>query len=200
MSGGEAGGRSVVATGRELAVCAVALGLARWRGAGGAYLTVEGEATPNFYRQAGRGPSIGWFTTLHPLALPVADSAHETLSLVVDRIRSVPHDGVGYGVLRHLSPHGPAVARLRALPEPRVLLAHVPGDLETFDSGVGLLRTRWDLAVNLKRSMTSWFPLIVAVAEREGEVHVEVNSLGDFAQSEVDALADAIVDGYGGLV
>ncbi|MFT7839211.1 condensation domain-containing protein [Saccharothrix sp. BKS2] len=180
------------ASGREVALCAVALGLARWSGAGGAYLTVEGEATPNAYRQAGRGPSIGWFTSLHPVALPVAGDARATLPLVVDRARSVPNDGVGYGVLRHLSPHGPAVARLRAAPEPRVLLVHVPGDVAAFDSGVGLLRTRWDLSVNLKRAMTSWFPLIIAVSERAGEVSLEVNSLADFGRSDLGSLADGI--------
>ncbi|GAA3463671.1 condensation domain-containing protein [Saccharothrix longispora] len=187
------------ASGREVALCATALGLARWSGADGAFLAVEGEATPNVYRRAGRGPSIGWFTSLHPVSLPVADSARATLPLVVDRARSVPHDGVGYGVLRHLSPHGPGPAALRALPEPRALLVHVPGDVAAFDTGVGLLRTRWDLAVHLKKAMTSWFPLIVAVSERAGEVRVDVNSLADFGQSEVEALADGIAAAYGEL-
>ena len=187
------------ASGREVALCAVATGLARWRGSDGAYLMLEGEATPNVYRHAGRGPSIGWFTSLHPVALPVAASVRDTLSTAVDRARSVPHDGVGYGVLRHLSPDGPAVGRLRALPEPRVLLAHVPGDMAAFDSGIGLLRTRWDLSVNLKRAMSSWFPLIIAVSERAGEVGLAVNSMVDFGQSEVEELADAIVAAHGEL-
>ncbi|WP_245949686.1 condensation domain-containing protein [Saccharothrix carnea] len=187
------------ASGREVALCAVATGLARWRGEEGAYLMLEGEATPNVYRHAGRGPSIGWFTSLHPVALPVTAGAQDTLATAVDRARSVPNDGVGYGVLRHLSPHGPEVGRLRALPEPRVLLVHVPGDLAAFDSGIGLLRTRWDLSVNLKRGMTSWFPLIIAVSERDGEQRLEVNSLVDFGQSEVEALAEAITSAYGEL-
>ncbi|OKI32047.1 peptide synthetase [Saccharothrix sp. CB00851] len=187
------------ASGREVALCAAATGLARWRDAEGAYLMVEGEATPNVYRHAGRGPSIGWFTSLHPVALPVAASARDTLATAVDRARSAPHDGVGYGVLRHLSPHGPEVGRLRALPEPRVLLAHVPGDLAAFDSGIGLLRTRWDLSVNLKRAMTSWFPLIIALAERDGQMRLAVNSLVDFGQSEVEELAEAIATAYGEL-
>lgn len=185
------------ASGRELALCAAATGLARVGGAAGAYLMVEGEATPNAYRRAGRGPSIGWFTSLHPVALPVADRAHETLSLVVDRSRSVPHDGVGYGVLRHLSPHGPAVDRLRALPEPGVLLVHVPGDMAAFDSGVGLLRTRWDLSVNLKRAMTSWFGLIIAVSERDGEVRLELSGSAGSGEAGLEELADAIAAAYG---
>ncbi|MFI9005605.1 condensation domain-containing protein [Actinosynnema sp. NPDC053489] len=191
--------RLASASAREVALCAVASGLARWSGAPGAFLAVEGEATPNAYRPAGRGPSIGWFTSLHPVALPVPGSARDALPLVVDRARSVPHDGVGYGVLRHLSPHGPAVARLRALAEPRVLLVHVPGDVAAFDSGVGLLRTRWDLSVNLKRAMTSWFPLIIAVSERSGEVRLEITSLLDFGQDETEALADAITACHGEL-
>lgn len=76
------------------------------------------------------------------VAVEQAAGARDALATAVDRARSVPNDGVGYGVLRHLSPHGPEVGRLRALPEPRVLLVHVPGDLAAFDSGIGLLRTR----------------------------------------------------------
>ncbi|MGW4113976.1 condensation domain-containing protein [Actinosynnema sp. NPDC004786] len=185
------------ASGRELALCAAASGLARVGGAAGAYLMVEGEATPNVYRRAGRGPSIGWFTSLHPVALPVAGAARDTLSLVVDRARSVPHDGVGYGVLRHLSPHGPGVDRLRALPEPGVLLVHVPGDMAAFDSGVGLLRSRWDLSVNLKHAMTAWFGLIIAVSERDGEVRLELSGSVGADPSGLEELADAIAAAYG---
>lgn len=53
--------------------------------------------------------------------------------------------------------------------------------------------------MNLKRGMTSWFPLIIAVSERDGEQRLEVNSLVDFGQSEVEALAEVITSAYGEL-
>ncbi|MDQ3403427.1 MAG: condensation domain-containing protein [Actinomycetota bacterium] len=185
---------SVAATEREIALCATAHGLARWSGVAGAYLTVEGEATPNVYRQAGRGPSVGWFTSLHPVLLPVEPgaSASDCLPGVVDRVRSVPNDGVGHGMLRHLSPNGAAVDRFRALSEPRAILLHAPSDMAAFDAGVRLVRTRWDLSINLKQAIASWFPLIIAIAERESRLCVELTSAGSFGQSQLESMAEHI--------
>ncbi|MCG8919819.1 condensation domain-containing protein [Actinokineospora sp. PR83] len=179
---------------REVALCAVAHGLAQWSGTAGAYLEVEGEATPSAYRHAGRGPAVGWFTTLHPVVLPIEPgaTARDCLPDVVDRVRSVPNDGVGHGMLRHLSPHNPAVARFRALPEPQAILLHAPSDMAAFDAGVRLIRMRWDLAVNLKQAVSTWFPLIVAVAERESRLCVELTSVDRFSQAELEAVAARI--------
>ncbi|WP_103349318.1 condensation domain-containing protein [Amycolatopsis sp. CA-128772] len=184
------------AEGREAALCAVSCGLARWQDAPSAFVMTEGEATPNPFRLAGRGPSVGWFTTLHPLVLPVAPgtTARDCLPEITDRARSVPNDGVGYGMLRHLSPDSPGTARLRALPEPDVLVLHGPSDTSAFDSGVRLLRTRWDLSVNLKRAVASWFPLVVTSAVRDGALRLAV--AGGVGEDRLDALADAIVGAF----
>ncbi|MEV5712630.1 condensation domain-containing protein [Amycolatopsis mediterranei] len=184
------------AQGREAALCAVSCGLARWQAAPSAFVMTEGEATPNPFRLAGRGPSVGWFTTLHPLVLPVepGTAARDCLPEIADRARSVPNDGVGYGMLRHLSPDSPGTARLRALPEPEVLVLHGPSDTSAFDSGVRLLRTRWDLSVNLKRAVASWFPLVVTSAVRDGALRLAV--AGGVGQERLDALADEILGAF----
>ncbi|WP_410590176.1 condensation domain-containing protein [Amycolatopsis sp. lyj-23] len=184
------------AEGREAALCAVSCGLARWQDAPSAFVMTEGEATPNPFRLAGRGPSVGWFTTLHPLVLPVGPgaTARDCLAEITDRARSVPNDGVGYGMLRHLSPDSPGTAELRALPEPEVLVLHGPSDTSAFDSGVRLLRTRWDLSVNLKRAVASWFPLVVTSAVRDGALRLAV--AGGVGEDRLDALADEIVAAF----
>jgi amino acid adenylation domain-containing protein len=183
------------AEGREAALSAVARGLARWRGTSCAYLMTEGDATPNAFRLAGRGPSFGWFTTLHPLVLPVepGSTARDCIAEATERIRSVPNDGVGYGILRHLTPDSPAVARLRSLPEPEVMVVHAPSDTGGFDRGVRLLRTRWDLEVNLKQSVTAWFPVIVSTKVRDGALRLAVTSRRGVSQEDLDSLADEIV-------
>ncbi|RSM44580.1 peptide synthetase [Amycolatopsis balhimycina DSM 5908] len=184
------------AHGREAALCAVACGLARWQDAPSAFVMTEGESTPNPFRLAGRGPSVGWFTTLHPLVLPVGrgTTARDCLPEITDRLRSVPNDGVGYGMLRHLSPDSPGTARLRALDEPDVLVLHGPSDTSAFDSGVRLLRTRWDLSLSLKRAVASWFPLVVTTAVREGALRLAV--AGGVGQDRMDALADEILGAF----
>jgi hypothetical protein len=152
----------------------------------------EGEATPNIYRAASRGHAIGWFTTLHPLFLPV-DPALEVgacLPQVSDRIRSVPNDGVGYGILRHLSPPSSEVTRLRALPEPTVLVTHLATDTSSFDRGLRHLRNRIDLQLRLKRPQTVGFGIVISSWTHQGTLTIAVAHDTSLAVAEMTALAD----------
>ena len=48
--------------------------------------------------------TVGWFTTLYPVRLALAETAgsRDALREVKERLRSLPHQGIGYGVLREL--------------------------------------------------------------------------------------------------
>jgi non-ribosomal peptide synthase protein (TIGR01720 family) len=56
--------------------------------------------------------TIGWFTNIYPVALPTTtpdstpDPTH-TLATTRDTLRTVPRHGLGYGLLRHLTPWNP---------------------------------------------------------------------------------------------
>ncbi|MEV8533411.1 amino acid adenylation domain-containing protein [Streptomyces sp. NPDC051211] len=57
--------------------------------------------------------TVGWFTGLHPVRLPAADTALDTLKLVKEAVRSAPDSGAGYGMLRYLNPQlAPVFAQL----------------------------------------------------------------------------------------
>ncbi|OZD08144.1 hypothetical protein CH275_06230 [Rhodococcus sp. 06-235-1A] len=48
--------------------------------------------------------TVGWFTTVHPIALAPADSVIATTSAVKTALAAIPHDGRGFGLLRYLDP------------------------------------------------------------------------------------------------
>ncbi|WP_133054654.1 condensation domain-containing protein, partial [Niastella populi] len=52
--------------------------------------------------------TVGWFTTVYPFVLNVADSSNQTESLVnvKEDLRRVPNKGIGYGILNYLSREG----------------------------------------------------------------------------------------------
>jgi phthiocerol/phenolphthiocerol synthesis type-I polyketide synthase E len=60
--------------------------------------------------------TIGWFSTIYPIALPCMDSAGasapQLLSEVSRTLDAVPHHGIGYGLLRYL--HAPTAEVLAA--------------------------------------------------------------------------------------
>ncbi len=106
----------------ELVLAAVALSLRAWSGRDTVLVDVEEDG-----RQADLGAdldvsrTVGWFTSLYPLAIGLGDAAGPAAALaaVQQARRSVPNRGVGFGVLRYLA--GPAAAsRLAALPRARV--------------------------------------------------------------------------------
>lgn len=71
--------------------------------------------------------TIGWFSTLYPIALRCADlasaSAAQLLEEVSRTVKAVPHYGIGYGLLRYL--HAPTAALLGAVGSPDILVSYL---------------------------------------------------------------------------
>ncbi|PPK68806.1 non-ribosomal peptide synthetase [Actinokineospora auranticolor] len=110
---------------QEVLLAGLAGAVARWRDApAGVLVDVEGHG-----RHAVDGEdllrTVGWFTSVHPVRLDVTGidlagaavgtaAAGELLKSVKERVRAVPGDGLGYGLLRHLNPD--TAGRLADLP------------------------------------------------------------------------------------
>ncbi|WP_329263152.1 amino acid adenylation domain-containing protein [Streptomyces sp. NBC_01478] len=113
----------------------LALALTRWRRTRGV------SATSTLVRLEGHGRdeqlapgadlsgTIGWFTAMFPVRLDLAGideadafaggpAAGRAIKAVKEQLRAVPHNGIGYGLLRHLNPE--TAARLAQLPEPQI--------------------------------------------------------------------------------
>jgi phthiocerol/phenolphthiocerol synthesis type-I polyketide synthase E len=71
--------------------------------------------------------TVGWFTTLYPVALACAagqgTSARQLLHDVQDKLNGVPHYGIGYGLLRYV--YAPTARVLGALRPADVFLSYV---------------------------------------------------------------------------
>ena len=90
----------------ERLLAALALAVARWRAARGDDDSHELLAD---VERHGREPldgadlsrTVGWFTAIHPLRLPGGTGARDMLAGVTERLRAVPDNGIGYGMLRY---------------------------------------------------------------------------------------------------
>ncbi|MFI6004231.1 amino acid adenylation domain-containing protein [Streptomyces sp. NPDC051366] len=109
----------------EVLLTALAMTLQEW----------VGDAVPVDVERHGRehpvagvdiGGTVGWFTTVHPVRLPVSltgETGPDTAAAVTavrQRLRSTPGDGFEYGILRQLT-SGPQGRALRELHDPPVL-------------------------------------------------------------------------------
>jgi amino acid adenylation domain-containing protein len=182
-------------TSREASLCAVACGWSRWRGEPGAYLSTVGHGGPNPFRPADRSRSVGWFTTEFPTHVPVdpAQGTADVLSEVTELLRSVPNDGVGYGVLRRLSPPTPAVRELRSLAGPMVLVEHKASGLNPIRLGGPLSIRSAPIPVHLP-SLLAFRPLLISTGVIDGRTEIDLINSGRFGEKEVEVLADRVAE------
>ncbi|WP_308117530.1 non-ribosomal peptide synthetase [Streptomyces anatolicus] len=133
----------------EAMLTALALAVARWRqeagrGEGSAVLVgLEGHGREEFADGLDLTRTVGWFTSLYPVAVdPGAGSQAElwaggpalgtAFKAVKEQLRAIPDKGIGYGMLRHLNPRtGPELA---GYPEPQIGFNYL-GRMGTADAG-----------------------------------------------------------------
>src|SRR5207253_1356835 len=96
--------------------------LSRWTGADRVLITLEGHGREELLDGVDLSRTVGWFTTLFPVALDMAGDRDwgETLKSVKEQLRAVPRRGLGYGALRYLRQGIPQAESLAGGPEPQV--------------------------------------------------------------------------------
>ena len=83
--------------------------LADWTGRSRVLVDLEGHGREELFSDVDLSRTVGWFTTVFPVALDVPDGDWgEALKSVKEQLRAVPGRGIGYGALRHLARTAPA--------------------------------------------------------------------------------------------
>jgi amino acid adenylation domain-containing protein/non-ribosomal peptide synthase protein (TIGR01720 family) len=93
--------RLLQASVEEVLLAALLETLWQWLGKKTLSIELEGHGRENLFADLDVSRTVGWFTTLFPLAV---EANHEmALTAVKSALRNVPHRGLSYGVLRYLS-------------------------------------------------------------------------------------------------
>ncbi|MFF3349454.1 amino acid adenylation domain-containing protein [Streptomyces sp. NPDC002779] len=189
------------AAGREAAAAAVACAWSRWRGQPDACLLTVGSGAPSPYRPDDRSLALGWFTSAHPVLLPVGPGqrADTVVPAAAEILRSVPNDGVGYGILRHLSPLTPATAVLRSLPEPDLLVEHTATGGEELRTGEDPVWIRSGPLALEQNTLLSYVPTVVTSAISGGALEVHLVHDERLAADRMNDLADRLAEAFAEL-
>src|SRR5205085_9267442 len=88
---------------------------------------LEGHGRAELFDDVDLSRTVGWFTAVYPVRLDLTgiDRPGEMLKAIKEQLRSVPHRGIGYGVLRYLSGDVDLVAQLQTLPQPQVSFTYL---------------------------------------------------------------------------
>ncbi|HKP76952.1 MAG TPA: condensation domain-containing protein, partial [Longimicrobiaceae bacterium] len=126
----------------DVLLCALAGAVGEWTGGARIRLALEGhgreeEVAPG----ADLTRTVGWFTSVYPVVLDLAgaDGPGERLTRVKEQLRAIPRRGVGYGVLRYLSPDASVRRALALQPEPEILFNYL-GQVDSGDGPAARLR------------------------------------------------------------
>ncbi|MCY1020604.1 non-ribosomal peptide synthase/polyketide synthase [Pyxidicoccus sp. MSG2] len=105
----------------EVLLTALAQALAEWTGQSHVLVDLEGHGREELSPDVDLSRTVGWFTSLTPVLLPVLSggSTGDGLRAVRDSLRRLPHHGLGAGLLRWMGPAETA-RRLQALPAAQV--------------------------------------------------------------------------------
>ncbi|MCP2256430.1 non-ribosomal peptide synthase domain TIGR01720/amino acid adenylation domain-containing protein [Streptoalloteichus tenebrarius] len=92
----------------DVLFAALAHTLSRWTGQGRVVVDVEGHGREDLFDDVDLSRTVGWFTTLYPVAVEVIEQDWGKFVRSVRRqLRAVPGNGLGYGALRWLAPDSP---------------------------------------------------------------------------------------------
>ncbi|MCX5206935.1 amino acid adenylation domain-containing protein [Streptomyces sp. NBC_00237] len=90
----------------DILLGALALVLSRWAQRTDLLIDIEGHGREDLFDDVDLSRTVGWFTTLYPVALQVPDAASDDLAKLLrgvrKQLRAVPGKGLGYGALRTL--------------------------------------------------------------------------------------------------
>ncbi|HVF90035.1 MAG TPA: SDR family NAD(P)-dependent oxidoreductase, partial [Blastocatellia bacterium] len=89
----------------DVLLTCLAEAFASWTGRRTLLVELEGHGRDAIFEEADVSRTTGWFTTLYPVALDLRNCADTVAGLraVKRHLRSIPGNGVGYGVLKYLS-------------------------------------------------------------------------------------------------
>ncbi len=123
----------------DLLLTALVQAFAMWTGVRRLLVDLEGHGREEIVPHVDLSRTVGWFTTLFPVLLDLmnAEGPAQAVKVIKEQLRSVPHRGIGYGVLRYLSEDIEVATHLRTRPQAEVSFNYL-GQFDTVLSEASL--------------------------------------------------------------
>ncbi|KST68652.1 non-ribosomal peptide synthetase [Mastigocoleus testarum BC008] len=95
---------------------------AQWTDGNSLLVDLEGHGREDLFEDVDLSRTVGWFTSVFPVLLKLEDLTHlgDILKSVKEQLRQIPQRGIGYGILRYLSPDLNIREQLQTLPQAEI--------------------------------------------------------------------------------
>ncbi|MCP5107553.1 MAG: non-ribosomal peptide synthetase, partial [bacterium] len=90
----------------DILLTALGLAIKEWRGLENVFVNLEGHGREPISEEIDISRTVGWFTSLYPVSLDMTRSDHLPTAVkgIKETLRGIPGRGIGYGILRYLTP------------------------------------------------------------------------------------------------
>ncbi|WP_418515016.1 non-ribosomal peptide synthase/polyketide synthase [Delftia sp. PS-11] len=122
----------------DMLLTALARALSAWSGRERILVDLEGHGRDDLGGSVDVSRTVGWFTSIFPVALDAGGSPGDALKRVKQSLREVPLKGLGYGVLKYMGTEQQKQA-LRALPKASLIFNYLGQFDGSFDSAAAWL-------------------------------------------------------------
>jgi non-ribosomal peptide synthase protein (TIGR01720 family) len=119
----------------DVLLTALGTALCRWTGNNQVIVNVEGHGREDLGADTNVSRTVGWFASFYPALLDIDVDApvETTLAATRDRLQQISHHGLGYSVLRYLSPEDNIRDALAQLPDAEIALNYTGQQLRDGD-------------------------------------------------------------------
>ncbi|HVK94835.1 MAG TPA: MupA/Atu3671 family FMN-dependent luciferase-like monooxygenase, partial [Noviherbaspirillum sp.] len=89
----------------DVLLTALSFAVSDWTHGQTVLIDLEGHGREDLFNDVDITRTIGWFTSLFPVPLPLGQTRDygAALKTIKEQLRAIPHNGIGYGILRYLS-------------------------------------------------------------------------------------------------
>ena len=107
---------------QEVLLTALAFALGRHTGESRLLVHLEGHGRDELFEGVEISRTVGWFTALYPVLLELHGESPpgQALKQIKEQMRSIPGNGMGYGLLRYLAPDAEVASALERQPRAEV--------------------------------------------------------------------------------
>ncbi|RZT39145.1 non-ribosomal peptide synthetase [Cupriavidus agavae] len=154
--------------------------------------------------------TVGWFTTLFPVALDANGEIGDAIRAVKEQLRAVPGEGIGFGLLRHFGTPAQRQA-LAAVPHPEIVFNYLGQFDATLAAGSPWRRSAGVMGATQDPSAPLSHPLSISGQVCDGQLQLTlafsrtrhhaatIERLADTIRTELDAVVRHCTSGAQGV-
>ncbi|MBC8756557.1 amino acid adenylation domain-containing protein [Kordia sp. YSTF-M3] len=83
----------------DLLLTALGLALQNWNASKSQFITLEGHGREDLNEIIDHSSTVGWFTTLYPVALKLEKDLSSSIKSIKESLRTIPNKGIGFGAM-----------------------------------------------------------------------------------------------------